>query len=103
MPLLWTRIPLLTPDMKYTTNTPFLEFYTGFLLRSAGQPIGVFVSSHDAKAEKAVKWHPAIKILVSHSYRWQHLSVVSHSLHLLRALRSIKKKAPDPSNVEFGT
>jgi len=69
MPLLWTRIPLLTPDMKYTTNTPFLEFYTGFLLRSAGQPIGVFVSSHDAKAEKAVKWHPAIKILVSHSYR----------------------------------
>jgi hypothetical protein len=94
MPLLWTRIPLLTPDMKYTTNPSFLEFYTSFLLRSAGQPIGVFVSSHDAKAEKAVKWHPAIKILVSHSYRWQHLSVVSPSSHLLRALRPIKKRLP---------
>ena len=76
MPSLWTRIPLLTPDMKYTTNPSFLELYTDFLLRSAGQPLGVFVSSHDAKAENAVKWHPAVKILVSHSYRWQHLSVV---------------------------
>jgi hypothetical protein len=67
MPLLWTRIPLLTLDMKYTVNPSFLEFYTSFFLRSAGQPIGVLVSSHDAKAEKAVKWHPAIKVLVSHS------------------------------------
>ena len=94
MPLLWTRIPLLTLDMKYTANPSFLEFYTSFLLRSAGQPIGVFVSSHNPKAEKAMKWHPAVKILVSHSYRWQHLSVVSHSFHLLRALRPIKKWPP---------
>ena len=94
MPLLWTRIPLLTLDMKYTANPSFLEFYNSFLLRSAGQPIGVFVASHNPKAEKPVKWHPAIKILVSHSYRWQHLSVVSHSPHLLRALRPIKKRLP---------
>ena len=94
MPLLWTRIPLLTLDMKYTANPSFLEFYASFLLRSAGQPIGVFVSSHNPKAENAVKWHPAVKILVSHSYRWQHLRVVSHSSHLLRALRPIKKRLP---------
>ena len=94
MPLLWTRIPLFIPDMKYTTNLFFLEFYANFLLRSAGQPISVFVSSHDAKAEKVMKWHPAIKLLVSHSYRWQHLSIVSYSSHLLRAFRPIKKRLP---------
>jgi len=55
MPILWTRIPSLIPDEKYTTNPSFLEFYTGFLLRSAGEPIGIAVSSHDAKAEKVVK------------------------------------------------
>ena len=94
MPFLWTSIPLLILDMEYTTNPSFLEFYTSFLLRSAGHPIGVFVASYNPRAEKAVKWHPAIKILVSHSYRWQHLSVVSNSPHLLRALRPVKKRVP---------
>jgi len=94
MPILWTRIPSLTPDKKYTTNPSFLDFYTGFLLRSAGEPIGLSIFSHDARAEKVVKWHPAIKILVSHSHRWQRLSIVSYSSHFLRAFRPIKKRLP---------
>ena len=94
MPLLWARIPSLTPDRAYTTNPSFLEFYTDFLLRSASEPIGVSVSSYDAKAEKVVKWHPAIKILISHSNRWQRLSIVSYSPHFLRAFRPIKKRLP---------
>jgi len=94
MPLLWTGIPSLIPDMVYTTNPSFLEFYTGFLLRSADQPISVFVFSSAAKPDKAVKRHPAIKILISHSYRWRHLSIVSPSAHLLRAFRPIKNRLP---------
>ena len=94
MPLLWTKIPLLIPDRLYTADPSFLEFYTSFLLRSADQPICVFVSSYAAKPDKAVKRYPAIKILISHSYRWQHLSIVSHSSHLLRAFRPIKKRLP---------
>ena len=60
MPLLWTKIPLLIPDILHTTNPSFLEFYTGFPLRSADQPISVFVSSYAAKPDKAVKWYSAI-------------------------------------------
>jgi len=95
MPLLWTKIPLLVPLMRHTIDPSFLQFYTGFLLRSADQPIDVFVtvSSYGDKIYTEIKWHPAIAILVSHSYRWQHLSIVSRSsTHVLRAFRRIKKR-----------
>jgi len=95
MPLLWSKIPLLIPDRMYTIDPSFLEFYTGFLLRSAGQPIDVFVSSSTTRLYTAVKWHPAIEILISHSYQWQHLSIVSHSTPLLHAFRPIKKRLPN--------
>ena len=99
MPLLWTKIPLLIPYMRYTMEPSFLQFYAGFLLSSADKPIDVFVTAPSSmynsyiETYTAIKWHPAIAILVSHSYRWQHLSIVSRSsTHLLRAFRPIKKR-----------
>jgi hypothetical protein len=61
---------------------------------SAHESIDVFVSWYTGKTDKAARWHPAIAILVSHSYRWQHLSIVSRSSPLLRAFRPIKKRLP---------
>ncbi|KAF9553345.1 hypothetical protein CPC08DRAFT_234989 [Agrocybe pediades] len=92
-PQLWQTTPVVRLSQSRWMRGGCLQLLKGVLLRGKDLPLIVLIDAHDYDIlpEPPARKHPAIKILVEHSERWQSLIVaMSEPLLVMPQLAPIK-------------